>query len=101
MRGFGSRSAPLRPYDGRVGHADEVLGAILGGRGDATVRFEDLCLVLRRLGFAERVRGSHRIFRHPSVPGLVNLQPRGGYAKPYQVRQVRRILLEHPFLWRS
>jgi predicted RNA binding protein YcfA (HicA-like mRNA interferase family) len=56
--------------------------------------------VLRHFGFAERVRGSHRIFRHTRVPGLVNLQPRGSQAKPYQVRQIRRILLEYPFLWR-
>lgn len=33
-------------------------------------------------------RGSHRVFAHPNVPGLVNLQVERGQAKRYQVRRV-------------
>ncbi len=35
-----------------------------------------------------RVKGSHHIYSHPSVPELVNLQSVNGKAKPYQVRQL-------------
>jgi hypothetical protein len=35
-----------------------------------------------------RRRGSHRIFRRPGTPRLLNLQDVRGMAKPYQVRQV-------------
>jgi len=41
------------------------------------------------LGFElRRVRGSHRIYGHPRVAGLIDLQPRDGEAKPYQIRQL-------------
>ena len=46
-----------------------------------------------RLGFVERTKGSHHIFRRQGVRELVNLQRDGSHAKPYQVRQVRRIVL--------
>jgi len=39
-----------------------------------------------------RILGSHHIFAHPDVPNLVNLQDVAGTAKPYQVRQVLRLL---------
>jgi len=71
------------------------LSEILSGSQDQTIRFDDLCRTLVRLGFVEaRSRGSHRIFYHESVPDIVNLQPRrDGTAKPYQVRQVRELIL--------
>jgi predicted RNA binding protein YcfA (HicA-like mRNA interferase family) len=39
-----------------------------------------------------RVSGSHHIYVHPEVPQLVNLQDVRGEAKPYQVRQLVRIV---------
>ncbi|MDZ4278940.1 MAG: type II toxin-antitoxin system HicA family toxin [Dehalococcoidia bacterium] len=39
-----------------------------------------------------RVRGSHHIFTHPDVPELVNLQEVQGEAKPYQLRQLLRLV---------
>jgi predicted RNA binding protein YcfA (HicA-like mRNA interferase family) len=35
-----------------------------------------------------RIRGSHHIFEHPTIPELLNLQESKGQAKPYQVRQL-------------
>ena len=68
---------------------------ILSGRGDANIRFDDLRLFLLRLGFVERVRGSHHIFRKEGVRERINLQRDGSHAKPYQVRQVRRVILRY------
>ena len=53
--------------------------------------------MLRRFGFGERHRGgSHHIFTREGVAEILNLQPRGGgQAKPYQVRQVRDVLLKY------
>ena len=45
--------------------------------------------LLRRLGFDERIRGGHHIFAREGLEEIINLQPRGGMAKPYQVKQVR------------
>ena len=68
---------------------------ILGGRSDASIRFDDLRGLLRNLGFTERIRGSHHIFRREGVAERINLQRDGGHAKPYQVRQVRLVLLKY------
>ena len=68
---------------------------ILGGRSDASIRFDDLRGLLWNLGFTERIRGSHHIFRREGVAERINLQRDGGHAKPYQVRQVRLVLLKY------
>lgn len=52
--------------------------------------------LLTNLGFAERVRGSHHVFSREDITELVNLQEvSGGKCKPYQVRQLREILLKY------
>ncbi|HUG74977.1 MAG TPA: type II toxin-antitoxin system HicA family toxin [Acidimicrobiia bacterium] len=59
-------------------------------RGDAAnVAFADLVRLVEALGFDEvGGRGSHRVFAHPEVVELVNLQVERGQAKRYQVRQI-------------
>jgi hypothetical protein len=47
------------------------------------------------LGFAEHIRGSYHIFTKEGVEEIVNLQPKGRQAKPYQVKQVRRVILKY------
>ncbi len=51
--------------------------------------------LLKRLGFHERVRGSHHIFWKEGVQEILNLQPKGNKAKPYQVKQVRHVILKY------
>ena len=48
--------------------------------------------MLSHLGFAERIRGDHHIFTRDGIAEILNLQPRGGKAKPYQVKQVRAVI---------
>ena len=76
----------------RVG---KVRALILHGSSDANIPFGGMCQMLRRLGFDERTRGDHHIFSKDGVDEILNLQPRGGKAKPYQVKQVRNVLLRH------
>ncbi len=68
---------------------------ILEGRSEANIRFDELRALLLRLGFVERVRGSHHIFRKEGVTERLNLQRDGSKAKPYQVRQVRQVILKY------
>ena len=68
---------------------------ILRGKSDANISFDDLRNLLLYLGFQERVRGSHHIFVKELVEELINLQCDGNAVKPYQVKQVRRILLKY------
>jgi predicted RNA binding protein YcfA (HicA-like mRNA interferase family) len=74
---------------------DSVLLQVLRGSSDANVRFGDLHGLLLRLGFAERIKGSHHIFTHERVAEILNLQPKNSFAKPYQVKQVRKILVQY------
>ncbi len=74
---------------------DKTLGRLLGGTSDASIRFDELCSLLVRLGFDMRVKGSHRIFRKAGVEELINLQRQGSNAKAYQVRQVRTVILRN------
>jgi predicted RNA binding protein YcfA (HicA-like mRNA interferase family) len=63
-------------------------------RGDvANVGFSDLRGLAEALGFElRRVSGSHHVFVHPDIPQLINLQSVRGQAKPYQVRQLIRLV---------
>ena len=61
----------------------------------SSIRFSDLCALLRRLGFDERIRGSRHVFVRDDLDEILNLQPKGSDAKVYQVRQVRLLILKH------
>ncbi len=74
---------------------DDLLARILRGTSDANIAFNDLRQLLRRLGFEERIRGSHHMFRKAGVEEKINLQREGSKAKVYQVRQVRATILKH------
>jgi predicted RNA binding protein YcfA (HicA-like mRNA interferase family) len=57
------------------------------------VRFNDAQRLLEALGFElDRTRGSHHIYRHPTLREKMNLQPVGRQAKPYQLRQVLQVV---------
>ena len=72
-----------------------VLRQVLQGTADANIRFEELRSLLSALGFAERIKGDHHIFTRPDIAEILNLQPRGSCAKPYQVKQVRKVLVQY------
>ena len=72
-----------------------LLQTIVDRRSNANIRFSDLRALMRHLGFEERIRGSHHIYRKEGVAERVNLQRDDGNAKPYQVRQVRRLILKY------
>ena len=73
--------------------AEKTLARLLSGTSDA-IRFNDLCQLLESLGFEKRVRGSHHWFRKSGVEEKINLQRAGTNAKPYQVKQVRSVILK-------
>ena len=63
-------------------------------RGDLdNVKFKDLTDLTEGFGFRlVRVKGSHHIFSHAAIPGVINLQKANGDAKPYQIRQLLRLV---------
>jgi predicted RNA binding protein YcfA (HicA-like mRNA interferase family) len=84
----------MRRYNVTVGAA-KTLRQLLSGTSDAAIRFGDLCSLLESLGFEKRVRGSHHLFRKTGVEEKINIQREGNQAKPYQVKQVRAVVLRY------
>lgn len=78
-----------------MGKFEKLRNKIVEGKSDANIPFDDLCQLLRRFGFEERTKGSHRIFVNPKVPQQIVLQPQGSKAKRYQVQQVRQLIEEY------
>ncbi|MFN3480774.1 MAG: type II toxin-antitoxin system HicA family toxin [Thermodesulfovibrionales bacterium] len=78
-----------------MGKYEKLLIQILSGTSDANISFDGLCGLLKHLGFEVRIRGSHHIFRKGGVVEKINLQRAGNKAKPYQVKQVRNIILKY------
>ena len=78
-----------------VSESDKLLVRILRGTSDTTIPFEGMCRLLHNLGFEERTRGSHHIFTRDGVEEILNLQTKAGRAKPYQVKQVRQVILKY------
>jgi predicted RNA binding protein YcfA (HicA-like mRNA interferase family) len=59
----------------------------------ANVRFAELVRLAEAFGFhLERSEGSHFIYRHSGVREHLNLQSVHGKAKPYQVRQLLKLI---------
>ncbi len=78
-----------------MGEYDKILQKVLRGDSDSNLSFEDLCGLLDHLGFGCRVRGDHHIYFKDDVAEILNLQPRQGKAKAYQVKQVRGVILRY------
>jgi len=73
----------------------KLVQTILQGKSDSNISFDELCNLLIQLGFVLKVRGSHHIFRKAGIAEKPNLQKDGNKAKPYQVRQIRTVLVKY------
>jgi predicted RNA binding protein YcfA (HicA-like mRNA interferase family) len=78
-----------------VGKFEKLLIKILKGTSDKNIGFAEFRHLLVRLGFEERIRGSHHIFTKDGVEEILNVQEKEGKAKPYQVKQVRNLIVNY------
>ena len=78
-----------------MGKYEKLLSKILQRQSDKNIAFVDLRHLMVHLGFEERIRGSHHIFRKAGIEEKVNLQRDGIKAKPYQVKQIRSLVLKY------
>ncbi len=78
---------------------EKIIRKLLRGFADQNFAFKDLIWLLKRLNFDERIKGSHHIFYKDEIEEIINLQPKkDGKAKPYQVKQVRTIIINYQLL---
>ena len=78
-----------------MNRAEKLKARLLAGQGYHNFSFSDLVLLLESLGFTMRVNGSHHWFTRPGVPDAINIQPKKGPCKAYQLRQVRDLINTH------
>ena len=78
-----------------MGGYQKLLFKILSGTSDANISFTDTCNLLKNFGFEERIRGDHHIFTKDNVEEILNIQPKGSKAKPYQIKQVRNLIVRY------
>lgn len=68
---------------------------IMSGTQDSNISFADLQKILTLLGFTVRIKGDHFIYFKDGIEEIINIQPVGNKSKPYQVKQVRTIILKY------
>ena len=78
-----------------MGKYDKLLAKILRGTADENISFSELCQLLKKFDFDERIRGDHHIFSRDDIDEILNLQPKASKAKPYQVKQVRTLIIKY------
>jgi len=71
---------------------------VTSGSSDSNIDFNDLCNLLETLGFNNRIKGNHHIYFKKGIAEIINLQPLNNKAKPYQVKQVRELLIKYKLI---
>jgi hypothetical protein len=62
------------------------------------VRYADACKIAEWLGLvAKGQKGDHNAFARPGEVELLNFQDRGGMIKPYQARQLQKMIEKYWF----
>jgi len=77
-----------------MGKYEKLYASILSGE-TKNVRFEELINLLLKLGFQKRIKGSHHIFHDSEIEEIINIQEEDNKAKPYQVKQIRIIIIKY------
>lgn len=66
---------------------------IMSGCSDTDISEADMLYFLSRLHLChKRTRGDHFQFGAHGIPEQINLQPQNGKIKPYQVKQIRKLV---------
>lgn len=74
---------------------EKLLLKILVGTQDKNVTFSELQKILELLGFRCRIKGDHFIYTKNGIEEIINIQPSGNKAKPYQVKQIRNLIIKY------
>lgn len=79
-----------------MGRWDKFRRRLLSGAADRNIRFDELIGYLKHLDFEVHVEGSHHVCSRRDLVEKLVLQPLpDGSAKPYQVRQVRKLVQQY------
>lgn len=72
---------------------EKIRSDILSGNCDKNISETDMKYFLNKIGAVHRrTAGSHMQFTIDNIPELINIQPKNGKMKPYQVKEIRNIV---------
>jgi predicted RNA binding protein YcfA (HicA-like mRNA interferase family) len=75
--------------------ADKLHASLLADP-NLRISFREFEALLVAFGFEMRSgKGSHRNYKHPAVPIILTIQPRGKEALPYQVKRLLEVVREY------
>ncbi|MCI9176039.1 MAG: type II toxin-antitoxin system HicA family toxin [Lachnospiraceae bacterium] len=75
---------------------DKIRSDILSGKCDKNISETDMSFFLDKIGaMHKRTNGSHMQYTIDNVPELINIQPKNGKIKPYQVKEIRNIVKKY------
>lgn len=74
---------------------EKIFADIMCGSKDKNIKFADVRKILNTFGFQCRIKGDHFIYYKNGIDEIINIQPDGNRAKPYQVKQIRNIILKY------
>ena len=57
-----------------MGKYEKLFNLVLRGTSDKNIYFEDLRLLLVKLGFTEKIRGAHHNFRKTGIEEKINIR---------------------------
>ena len=72
--------------------AEKIFQDIMNGTKDKNIKFKDLQKLLDTLNFKFRIKGDHFVYYKNGIDEIINIQPDGNKAKPYQIKQVRLLI---------
>lgn len=78
-----------------LSQTEKLLYNIMCGYKDKDISFNDLRKILAYYGFECRIKGDHYIYTKQGIAEIINLQPLGNKAKPYQVKQIRNLFVKY------
>ena len=74
---------------------EKLIAAIMSGTQDRNIKFSDLQKILNVFEFQCRIKGDHFIYWKDGIEEIINIQPDGNKAEPYQVKQIRNLILKY------
>jgi hypothetical protein len=74
---------------------DKIVQKILNGLSDQNIDFPKFLNMIINLGFELRQKGSHHILTKDGIEEIINIQPKNGKAKAYQVKQFSEIIIKY------
>ncbi|MCI8874160.1 MAG: type II toxin-antitoxin system HicA family toxin [Lachnospiraceae bacterium] len=75
---------------------DKIRSDILSGKCDKNISETDMRFFLDKIGAVNRrTNGSHIQYTIDNIPELINIQPKNGKIKPYQVKEIRNIVKKY------